>query len=189
MFQDRTDDRDVEFTELRRQPVNVAVEYFRLRLEQAMAQPVGVLPALDFGPVFLGPARAVAGIEFVFERKKRLLGAVALIERDHPRRAPLFGLETEEAGRSADIEDRFSRDVYAADIIIETTAQVPVRPDQAEARQLHRMIKETVLGALHVTRRCEKRRIPGRVAHAKCGGDFRAHQIRASIVTIEMTRP
>src|SRR4051794_4329563 len=155
MFQDGTDDRDVEFTELRRQPVNVAVEYFRPRVEQAMAQPVGVLPALDFRPIFLGPARAVAGIEFVFERKKRLLGAVALIERDHPRRAPLFGLEAEETRRGPYIEDRFPRDVSPADVIIETTAQVPVRRDQPEARQLHRVIKETVLGALHVTRRCE----------------------------------
>src|SRR5438270_6779290 len=108
MFQDRADDRDVEFAEFCRQLVNIAVENFGFRAEQSMAHPVRVFPALDLSPVFLRPARPVAIIQFVFEWKKRLLRAITLVERHYARCAALLCFETQEARRGPDIKDRFS---------------------------------------------------------------------------------
>jgi hypothetical protein len=157
MFQDRADDGDVEWAERSRQLVNVAVENLGFRAEQSMAQPVGVFPTLDLSAVLFRPARPIAIIEFVFEWKKRLRRAIALVERNDARCAAFLGFETQEARRGSNIEDRFSGDVHAADVIVETPAQIPVGWNEPEARQFHGVIKKTVIEPLDEPRRREQR--------------------------------
>jgi len=73
----------------------------------------------------------------------------------HARRAALFRFETEEASRGADIENRLSGYVDAADVILEAPAQIPMGRDQAEPRQFHRVIKKTIFETIDESRSSE----------------------------------
>src|SRR5437764_12793821 len=149
MLQDGADNRDVEFAEVGRQIVNVAVKNFRARAEQTVTKPVGVFPALDLGAILLGPAGVVAVGWLVFEWKKFLLGAIALVERNDSLRPALLRFETEEAGRRSDIENRLAAHVDAADVIVETPAQITMRRDQTKAKQFEREAKKTITQSLN----------------------------------------
>jgi hypothetical protein len=59
---------------------------------------------LDFGAVLRGPALRIAEVRLVFERQKRLLRPVLLVERKDARGAFLFRFEAQEPCRRSHIE-------------------------------------------------------------------------------------
>ena len=79
MFQHGSDQSDVEHSQLRRQRVDVSIEYFRLRIEQTVTEPVGVLPFVNRDVVIVKPALVIGVIKLIAERNERLLPRIGQI--------------------------------------------------------------------------------------------------------------
>ena len=108
-----------------------------------MAEPIRVFPFLYRDVVVSDEAFVVLVIEPLFKRKKRLLSRVAHIER-HYAGAAFLCLETQEAGRRAEVKYGLVCNIDATDIIVKPAAEIPQAADDPPLGQLHRVVEEAV---------------------------------------------
>jgi len=151
MFKHSTNDGNIKLAQLNRQIVNIAIKDPCLRLEQAMTEPVSILPSFNFSAILLGPLFSILKIKFVFEGQHGLLLDVAHVKGDDTC-STFFGRKTQKSGSATHVQYGLAGDSNAADVIVEPASQVPVSVDQSKARQVHRVIEEAVFQSFDQTR-------------------------------------